>query len=100
MPRNFIVMAKMGLSRGSKVLDDIKQPNPEQIQVQRPKYRLEALLDEDGLSGEEDEISSHDKRELVRNEESESGGHGFKVNHDFAKRFEHNKRREELHKRN
>lgn len=93
-------MAKMGLTRGSKVLDNIKQPNPEQIQVQRPKHPLEALLDEDRLSDGEDEISSHDKRELVRNKESESGGHGFRVNHEFAKRFEHNKRREELHKRN
>lgn len=96
----FTVMAKIGLSRGSKVLEDTKQPSPGQIQVQRPEHRLEALLDEDGLSDEEDRISSHDERELVRNEESESGGHRFKVNHEFAKRFEHNKRREELHKRN
>ena len=92
-------MAKIGLSRGPKALDDMKRPNPEQIEGQRPKKRLKALLEEDGLSDDEDKVSDHDKWVLAQNDESESGGHDFKVNHEFAKRFEHNKRREELHKR-
>jgi protein KRI1 len=47
------------------------------------------LVDSDSESGSEDE--------------SEGGGalleeHGFKINEDYAKRFEHNKKREELHR--
>jgi hypothetical protein len=48
------------------------------------------LVDSDSESGSEDE--------------SEVGGglleeQGFKINEDYAKRFEHNKKREELHRR-
>ena len=85
--------------RGSKVVDDIKRPDRERVESERPAKRLEALLEEDDLSDGDLEVSSHSNELLMRNEESGSNGQGFKVNHDFAKRFEHNKRREELHKR-
>lgn len=89
----------MGSRRGSKVLDDIKLPNSEQVDDERPAKRLKALLEEDDSSNEEYKVLSHDKEVLAWNDQSETGGHCFKVNHEFARRFEHNKKREELHKR-
>ena len=92
-------MAKMGFSRGSKILDEIKRPNAGQVKSERPTKRLKSLLHEEISSDEDDKASTHGNGVPVRNDGSECGGHGFKVNLDFAKRFEYNKRREELHKR-
>ena len=90
-------MAKMGFSRGSN--DEIKRPDAGQVKSERPTKRLKSLLHEEISSDEDDKASTHGNGVPVRNDGSECGGHGFKVNLDFAKRFEHNKRREELHKR-
>lgn len=92
-------MATKGSSRGLKFPKDIERQDLEQIESERPKKRLKSLLDEDNASDEEDSMSGDDKGMHVRKDESEIGGHGFKVNHEFARRFEHNKQREELHKR-
>ena len=89
----------MGSQRSSKFLDDAKRPNAEQSEGERPAKRLKALLEEDDLSNGEDEVSSHRNQVPVLKDEMESGSSGFKVNQEFAKRFEHNKKREELHKR-
>ena len=89
----------MGSHRGSKVSDDIKLPKSEQVDDERPAKRLKALLEEEDSSNEEYKLLSHDKEVLAWNDESETGGDCFKVNYEFARRFEHNKKREELHKR-
>ena len=91
-------MAKTGLNRSPKVVNDIKRQNFRDGS-ERPRKRLKALLEEDDTSGEEKDVSDNATGVPVRNEESEPDGHGFRVNHEFAKRFEHNKKREEFHKR-
>ena len=89
----------MGFHRSSEFLDEAKRPNVEQFEGERSAKRLKVLLEEDDLSNGEDKVSSHGDEVPVLKEESESGSLGFKVNQEFANRFEHNKRREELHKR-
>ena len=89
----------MGLKRSSEFLDEAKRPNAEHFEGERPAKRLQVLLEEDDLSNGEDKVSAHGNEVSGFKEESESGSLGFKVNQEFAKRFEHNKRREELHKR-
>ncbi|KAF6222840.1 hypothetical protein HO133_000891 [Letharia lupina] len=88
----------MSFNRGSQALKDVEIKHHEQVESERPTKRLKGLLEEDDISDEEDSVSKNDRRLSVRNDESETGGHGFKVNHEFARRFEHNKKREELHK--
>ena len=89
----------MGFQRSSKALDEAKGPNAEQFEGERPAKRLKALLEEDDLFNGEDKVSSHGDQVDALKEGSENGSLGFKVNQEFAKRFEHNKRREELQKR-
>ena len=89
----------MTIQRRSEFADEAKRPNAEQFEGERPAKRLKVLLEEDDLSNGEDKVSAHGNEVPVSKEESESGIFGFKVNQDFAKRFEHNKRREELDKR-
>ena len=92
-----ITLAKMGFPRAPEARHDIKRRNPEHVEDERPAKLLKTLLEEDDSSNEDDIGSSHDNGEFVRDDET--GGHGFKVNPEFARRFEHNKKREELHKR-
>ncbi len=94
-----MIIAKMGSKRGLKVLNDIKRKSLEQVESERPTKRLKALLEEDDTSDGEDSVSGSDGGVLARNDDSGFGGHGLKVNHEFARRFEHNKKREELQKR-
>ena len=94
-----MIMAKMGSDRGPKVHNDIKRKSLEQVESERPTKRLKALLEEDDTSDEEDSVSGNDRGVLALNDDSGSGGHGFRVNHEFARRFEHNKKREELQRR-
>ena len=92
-------MAKTGSKKSPKILNKIKRKDLKQVESERPTKRLKALLEEDDTSDGEDSVSSSDRGVLARNDNSEPGGHGFKVNHEFARRFEHNKKREELQKR-
>ena len=64
----------------------------------RPQKKTKTLLDEDSSSNDED--SSSRAAEFVSREldESTSNGHGFTINQEYARRFEHNKKREEQHK--
>ena len=94
-----MIMATMGSSRGLKFPKDIKRQDLEQVESERPTKRLKSLLEEGDATDEEYSVSGDDIGMHLRNDEPEIGGHGFKVNHEFAKRFEHNKQREELHKR-
>lgn len=94
-----MTMVKMGSSQGPKALNAIKRQNLGQIGTDRPTKRLKALLEEDDTSDEEKSVSGNAGGEPAGNDASESGGNGFKVNQEFARRFEHNKKREELHRR-
>ena len=89
----------MSFQGSSKFIDEAKRPNAEQFEGERPAKRVKVLLEEDDLSNGEDKVSTHGNEVSVFEEGSENGSLGFKVNQEFAKRFEHNKRREELHKR-
>ena len=80
------------------MFNDSKRQDPEQVESERPTKRLKALLGENDNS-DNDDLSSEEGELPLRNKRTETGVHGFKVNHDFARRFEHNKKREELHKR-
>ena len=64
----------------------------------RPRKRVRSLLDEaSGSSG--DDISPSDAGGVsVENCMQASKRHGFTINRDYARRFEHNKTREELQK--
>ena len=92
-------MAKMGSIRNPKAFNDIKKHDIEQVKSERPTKRLKALLEEDETSNEEDSVFSNDGAVPMRNVKQSPSNHGFKVNQEFARRFEHNKKREELHKR-
>lgn len=94
-----VIMAEMSSKRGSKVLDDFEREDLEQVESERPTKRLKTLLVEDDFSDEEDSVSGNKRGVPAWNDESDTGGQGLKVNHEFARRFEHNKKREELHKR-
>lgn len=95
--RDIVVAAKMGFSRGPKI-SAIKKRSPGQVDDERPAKRMKPLLEEDDTSNEEDQLPNLGGGVLVGSGDSETGDHGFKVNHEFARRFEHNKKREELQK--
>ena len=84
---------------GPNGLSDIRMRSSQQVEGGRPTKRLKALLEEDDSSSNENEVPGHDRGVRMPDEESEIDGRSFKVNHEFARRFEHNKKREELHKR-
>ena len=74
-----------------------KRPFPHLVANERPEKKIKALL-EDETSGED---SASDVSGGVPLERSVSpiNQSGFTINQDFARRFEHNKKREELQKR-
>ncbi len=68
---------------------DIKKVKQDLATDHKTNKTANLLVDSDSDSGSEDE--------------SEAGGapleeSGFKINEEYAKRFEHNKKREELHR--
>ena len=83
--------------KGSRVLRDSKKRDREQVESDRPAKRLKGLLEEDTISDKDDSVSDNGKGGPT--DDVEMGGQGFHINHEFARRFEHNKKREELHKR-
>ena len=66
---------------------------------QRPQKKSRALLEDEDTSAEEDTASTNFGAVLVQEGKSSSDVDVFTVNQNFARRFEHNKRREELQKR-
>ena len=74
-----------------------KRPNPSEAENERPEKRTKPLL-EDNTSDEESGCSVFGGVPLER-QISPINEKGFTINQDFAKRFEHNKKREELQKR-
>ena len=74
-----------------------KRPIPGTVEHERPGKRIKPLL-EDDTSDEDSESSATGGVPLGRST-SPPNENGFTINQDFAKRFEHNKKREELQKR-
>ena len=60
----------------------------------KPKYEEVAKVAKPSLLADSDSSSSSEDEEDGGAQLEESG---FKINEEFAKRFEHNKKREELH---
>lgn len=84
-------MATTGSVNGSK------RQEYEHVESERPTKRLKGLLEQEDTS-DEGSVPSNDKGVPARNDQPEATVHGFKVNFEYARRFEHNKKREELHK--
>lgn len=85
-------MATTGSVNGSK------RQEYEHVESERPTKRLKGLLEQEDTS-DEGSVPSNDKGVPARNDQPEATVHGFKLNFEYARRFEHNKKREELHKR-
>ena len=64
----------------------------------RPQKRTKTFLDEDSSSNDEDSLSRAAEGVSRGHNESTSNGHGFTINQEYARRFEHNKKREEQQK--
>ena len=89
----------MNSKKGSRVLRDSRKRDREQVESDRPAKRLKGLLEEDTISSKDDSLSDNGRGGPVCADDVEMGGQGFHINHEFARRFEHNKKRDELHKR-
>ena len=89
-------MAETLFSRDQDQSERVKRKDSESVEVERPHKRLKALLDEDDTSAEGDSSSSNVEGVLVQENRVAPIDHGFTVNQEFARRFEHNKKREEL----
>ncbi len=74
-----------------------KRPSPPAAGNERPEKRFKPLLEDD--TSEEDSESGGYGGVLLERTISPINENGFRVNQDFARRFEHNKKREELQKR-
>ncbi len=64
----------------------------------RPQKKAKALLEEDDISIEDDSSASNAGSISLREKDYKANGRVFRVNEEFARRFEHNKKREELHR--
>ena len=64
----------------------------------RLQKRTKTLLDEDNSSNDDDYFSIDADGVSAGQHKPSSKGHGFNINQEYARRFEHNKKREEQHK--
>ena len=94
-----VTPATMHSKEGPKILRDSEKRDREQVESGRPAKRLKGLLEEDAISNKDDSVSDNGRGDLVWTDDVTMGGQGFHINQEFARRFEHNKKREELHKR-
>lgn len=62
----------------------------------RPLKKTKALLEDEDISDGESSTSNGSGGIAINGHESLSNGQDFKINEAYAKRFEHNKKREEL----
>jgi len=74
-----------------------KRPIAPTAEVERPEKRIKPLLEDD--TSDEDSESSASGGVPIEQTFPSINNNGFTVNQDFARRFEHNKKREELQKR-
>lgn len=66
------------------------------VHTGRPHKRMKALLEEDGSSADEQNTASNGGDDPITKGTLSPNDDGFTINRDFAQRFEHNKKREEL----
>lgn len=87
------MMIKHPVSGASNGTCSTKRPNPAPDGAEPPRKKVKKLLTADSSTSSDDDSSG--------GVPLQSGllSSDFTVNEDFARRFEHNKRREELHKR-
>ena len=74
-----------------------KRPLPHSVDDLRPEKKSRPLLEVDTSEEENESISSGGV--ALNSSVSPINQNGFTINQDFARRFEHNKKREELQKR-
>ncbi|KAL8854840.1 MAG: hypothetical protein Q9221_000346 [Calogaya cf. arnoldii] len=86
-------MSASALSSSRNVYPRPKRRSPAAIETEPPRKKARSLLADD-----EDSTSSSDDTAGGALLPSETPSNVLTINQDFAKRFEHNKRREELHK--
>lgn len=91
-------MAKFSFVEAHNSFNGIKRQKFGNTESERPQKRLKALLEEDDPSNAEGSASSDTGGVPVDNGQRNVQGHGFNVNQEFARRFEHNKKREEFQK--
>jgi len=90
-------MAKTKLDPGHNGRISAKRKVESQTEAHRPQKKARTLLESDG-SDEETGTSSPPGGVAVTNGTKIDEGDTFQVNKEFARRFEHNKEREELHR--
>ena len=74
-----------------------KRPTPSVVSTAQSRKRPRNLLEDDG-SYQQSGATSPQGGVSIERSESFSSGDGFNINREFARRFEHNKNREELHR--
>lgn len=74
-----------------------KRKNPPALKPSSPQKRIKLLSDDEG-STSDSTTSSRAGGVAICKSSNSSKSNGFTINSEYARRFEHNKKREELHK--
>ncbi len=88
-------MAKTKLDHGHNEGSSAKRKFEGQKEAHRPQKKARILLESDGS---DEDTASLSGGVAVTNGTNIDEGNTFQVNQEFARRFEHNKEREELHR--
>lgn len=91
-------MANLPPDGGMPQHNGVKRRASEVGQSQQPRKKVKLLLEEDSFDQEQDPTSESDSVPTAKDQKVREI-HGLTINKDFARRFEHNKQREELHRR-
>lgn len=83
-------------TQGRQSKDNKRQAIGEHADHERPRKRMKALLEEDDSFSDEQNTASSTGGVPVSDKFQFSSGEDFTINQDFARRFMHNKEREEL----
>lgn len=92
-------MAKCRSIQTSSTTIGVKRPSLQNKESEQPQKRIKALLEEDDHSDEDGGSLNSTGGVPVEDGKPSAHGHGFTINAEYARRFEHNKKREELQKR-
>ena len=97
--QNTLLMANLPDVHRESQHNGIKRGLPNDTQNQRPVKKIKALLEEDDGSDLEQSDASNAKGSGIASIGDFPIQNNFEVNEDYARRFEHNKKREELQRR-
>lgn len=92
-------MASLSSTPREAYPDRAKRHISETVQSEQPRKKAKVLLEEDDSSEQEQHGTYTPGRNHIDVNKTSSDHQSFTINEDFARRFEHNKRREELQKR-